>query len=403
MKALLYSPSRRTRRLRVALALVILIWSLVEVLHIKYTLVQQAHSDPGILGDEKLYIAGIHWNSEKILREAWIPAVVDLANAIGPENVFISIQESGSWDDTKGALLHLDQQLAANNISREIILDKTTHLDEISRPPTGEGWIETPIGKTELRRIPYLANLRNLVLQPLYDKESEGIIYDKILFLNDVVFTANDITKLLSTRGGNYAATCSLDFSKPPNFYDTFALRDSDGHDMLMQSWPYFRSRASRHALKTSQPAPVTSCWNGIVAMDASPFYQNSPLKFRGISDSLAKSHLEGSECCLIHTDNPLSRDKGVWLNPNVRVGYNIPAYLAVNPGDDVWLSAGSIFWGLWMNRMLRWFSTPWFKEYVVSSRVARWEGQGSGDREMGRVCLVNEMQVLTENGWAHR
>ncbi|KAE8349943.1 cryptococcal mannosyltransferase 1-domain-containing protein [Aspergillus coremiiformis] len=402
-KASPYILYRKTRRLRSALALVIVAWTLAEVLLIKYTLVQQASSESRALGSERIYITGLHWNSEKILREAWIPAVVDLAMAIGRENVFVSVQESGSWDDTKGALRLLDQQLAEYDIPRRIILDETTHRDEISKPPTGQGWIQTPIGQTELRRIPYLAHLRNLVMQPLYEQQREGVIYDKILFLNDVVFTTRDIRRLLSTRGGEYAATCSLDFSKPPNFYDTFALRDADGHDMLMQSWPYFRSRASRHALKRSQPVPVASCWNGVVAMDASPFYRTPPLKFRGISDSLAKSHLEGSECCLIHADNPLSRDKGVWLNPTVRVGYNAPAYAAVNSEDNSWLSTISIISGLWENRLLRWWTTPWLKESIVWTRVSQWEKQDSEHRENGPFCLVNEMQVLVENGWAHR
>ena len=77
----------------------------------------------------------MHWNSEWILREAWMPAVVDLVNAIGRDNVFLSIQESGSWDNTKGALRLLDSHLALNDIPRRIILDNTTHQDEISNPP----------------------------------------------------------------------------------------------------------------------------------------------------------------------------------------------------------------------------------------------------------------------------
>ena len=32
---------------------------------------------------------------------------------------------------------------------------------------------------------------------------------------------------------------------------------------------------------------------------------------------------MEGRECCLIHCDNPVL-DKGVWLNPNVRVAYRV-------------------------------------------------------------------------------
>ncbi|KAE8376934.1 cryptococcal mannosyltransferase 1-domain-containing protein [Aspergillus bertholletiae] len=403
MKAYLYCLYRKTRRLRLALFLIVIAWTLVEVLHIKYVLVQRSQPELIALGSERIYITGLHWNSEQILREAWIEAVVNLARAIGRAHVFVSIQESGSWDNTKGALQLLDQQLAENDIPSRILMDNTTHLDEISKPPTGQGWIETPMGTTELRRIPYLAKLRNVVMEPLYEQQKDGIVYDKILFLNDVVFTTPDIEELLSTRGGNYAAACSLDFSKPPNFYDTFALRDAEGHDMAMQSWPYFRSRASRQAMKESQPVPVTSCWNGVVAMDAAPFYQRSPLKFRAISDSLAKSHLEGSECCLIHADNPLSREKGVWLNPNVRVGYNSLAYAAVNPVRSPWLSGCAIASGVWKNRLIRWVSTPWFKENVVWRRLWKWERQLKENREPGSFCLIDEMQVLTENGWAHR
>ena len=69
---------------------------------------------------------------------------------------------------------------------------------------------------------------------------------------------------LLDTHGGEYAAACSLDFSKPPEFYDTFALRDSKGHEAVMQTWPYFRTYASRYAAQRSLPVPVTSCWNGM-------------------------------------------------------------------------------------------------------------------------------------------
>lgn len=137
--------------------------------------------------------------------------------------------------------------------------------------------------------------------------------------------------------------------------------------------------------------------------MDSAPFYANSPLKFRGISDSLAKSHLEGSECCLIHADNPLSSRKGVWLNPNVRVGYTPKAYAAVNPARNAWLSSFSIITGLWENRVLRWVTTPWFKENAVRKQVARWEELHPGNTEPGPFCIINEMQVLTFNGWGHR
>jgi hypothetical protein len=145
------------------------------------------------------------------------------------------------------------------------------------------------------------------------------------------------------------------------------------------------------------------------VTMDASPFYNSAtqPLRFRGTPDSLAEFHLEGSECCLIHTDNPLSASKGVWLNPNVRVGYNEDAYKAVHPGSrkaNTWIGAASTLHGSWENRILRWLTTTWFDESTVSSRIRNWRTSATHEtrEETGAACLVNEMQVLVSNGWAH-
>lgn len=76
---------------------------------------------------------------------------------------------------------------------------------------------------------------------------------------------AQDVLALLDTNRGVYAAACSLDFNKPPLYYDTFALRDSDGKPTLMQTWPYFESRLSRDAMiANAEAVPVKSCWNGI-------------------------------------------------------------------------------------------------------------------------------------------
>jgi len=170
-----------------------------------------------------------------------------------------------------------------------------------------------------------------------------------------------------------------------------------------MQEWPYFRSWTSRKALKYGEPTPVTSCWNGVVAMDAEPFYQVPRLAFRGVPDSLAKLHVEGSECCLIHADNPSSSNKGVWLNPNVRVGYNVHAYKEVNPrGSRSWMPFHLIMRGLWTNRLTRWFISPWFKELVIRRRINQWTQEHPNHYEVGTSCLINEMQILVANGWAH-
>lgn len=135
--------------------------------------------------------------------------------------------------------------------------------------------------------------------------------------------------------------------------------------------------------------------------MPASPFLGSHPLRFRGIPDSLAVSHLEGSECCLIHADNPLSPKKGVYLNPLVRVGYNVRAYAGVNPIIN-WLSARSILQGLWINRIRRWTTTEMFKEWMVHCQINKWTASSPRHQEPGKVCVINEMQVLDVYGWAH-
>ncbi|KAK0715250.1 cryptococcal mannosyltransferase 1-domain-containing protein [Lasiosphaeris hirsuta] len=413
MKAILVRPrllrqlvSRSTLR-KILVALLVL--SIIEAQLIYYRIARAQREFEAqattLLKPTRVFIASIHWNNEPILRSDWNKGVVDLVNALGPENVFVSVYESGSWDDSKGALRELDRELEKTGVGKQITLDDTTHEELVTGQPGEEGWITVSsgerAGKKALRRIPYLSRLRNLTLQPLRELAENGTTFDHVLFLGDVVFSVSDVVGLLNTNDGLYAAACSLDFSRPPLYYDTFALRDADGHEHASQTWPYFRSADSRNAMLDGVSVPVSSCWNGIVAMPTSAFTGIKGLKFRGIDDTLANSHLEGSECCLIHGDNPASRTRGVFLNPNVRVGYNRDAYDKVHaPGS--WLTLSQVYIGLWKNRFARWFTTPWLKEARIYRRVRNWEQQGEGREEPGQFCLINEMQIIVDNGWAH-
>jgi hypothetical protein len=134
--------------------------------------------------------------------------------------------------------------------------------------------------------------------------------------------------------------------------------------------------------------------------MPVAPLHTTPPLRFRGIPDSLAQSHIEGSECCLIHTDNPLSASRGVFLNPNVKVGYNGSAYDVIHAPDAI-LSPFQIYTAVWENRLRRWFTTPWWKEWEMHKRVTKWS-KDTGGEERGGYCLVNEMQVIDKRGWKH-
>ncbi|KAI5855458.1 cryptococcal mannosyltransferase 1-domain-containing protein [Tricharina praecox] len=347
----------------------------------------------------RILIASNHWNSAKIL-PVWSAAVLSLIEHLGAENVYFSLYESGSWDNTKSQLRALDHSLGQLGVPRSIILDEVTHAEEISRPRglNEPGWLfNRASARWELRRIPYLARLRNLVLSPLQDPAITNAThsFSRILFLNDVVFTAADALTLLNTRDGNYAAACALDFRYAREFYDTFALRDSKGRPAVSQRWPYFGAGLSRRLLAAGAPeVPVSSCWNGMVAFDARPFLGAGGLRFRGVDDALAELHVEGSECCLVHYDNPLTREKGrgVWVNTQVRVGYTVEAY------------EGTRNWPTWRERAWGWVTAlvtgvlglPW-RDGRIARRLQSW-----GGTEVGADCLIDEMQVLRSNGWKH-
>lgn len=187
--------SSRSRLFR-AIVVVFIIASLVDL----FSLVRARRRNNQVRdikpsSTERIFVASIHWNNEAILRSHWNGAVLRLVEHLGAKHVYVSILESGSWDDSKGALKSLDGELKRLGVERTIVLEKTTHADEIAQTPGGTGWIDTARGQQELRRIPYLSRLRNRSLEPLAKLAEKGIKFDRVLFLNDVVF---DVRPLLA-------------------------------------------------------------------------------------------------------------------------------------------------------------------------------------------------------------
>ena len=147
-------------------------------------LVNQQHTN-------SLYIASSQYNSETLLREQWIPSLVQLVKELQSVNVtvYVSIYESGSVDGTKAALSELGKSLKDLKVDHMIKLDEGTHATAIATTlATPHGWLRTLYGK-EMRRIVYLADVRNKALKPLQNLNNAGVTFDKILFLNDVVFS----------------------------------------------------------------------------------------------------------------------------------------------------------------------------------------------------------------------
>ncbi|CAK7208899.1 hypothetical protein SBRCBS47491_000254 [Sporothrix bragantina] len=424
------------------------------------SLIPPKHEYPSV------FIVSVHRNTEEILRSAWNENLLRLVDHLGHDRVYVSAVESGSQDHTKEALMDLQTQLAARGVSHTIDLGTTVweQLDELYAWPEPDtprserpGWIwDGEEGHFALRRIPYLARVRNQAMAPLLTEAArnggQGRRFDRVLWINDVAFDTEDVLTLLDTRGGHYAAACAMDFKTYPHYYDTFALRDADGDKAVSPHWPWFRSADARADVRAGRPVRVQSCWNGMVAFDAQPFYDTmpatetesspesghtpQPLLFRGVDDSLAEYHLEGSECCLIHADNPQSRfsdvptsssrrrrlgvdvdaeagkDIGVWLNPNVRVAYTAPVYRQVRAGgagnNGVFPGGFSAVYGTWANRWQRALSSVQFvlEGQTVLNRLRRWRAEtptGEPPRsEPGAVCLINEMQIMWQNGWKH-
>ncbi|KAK4942672.1 hypothetical protein LTR10_017621 [Elasticomyces elasticus] len=417
----------RTRRLLwvvVYLALAALTFDLLSILkryrEFSRNLTSHTFTEPSTLPspvrNQKIFICAQFWTSAGIIQERWGQALLDLIGVLGKDNVYVSIYESGSWDNTKELLQALEKVLVENSVPRTVILDPTTHEDEVNASPLDEqgnprpGWIQTTtvgVGK-ELRRIPYLARLRNKSLEPLFDMHAQGHDFDKILFINDVVFRPSDVLSLLATNQGSFSAACAMDFHYPPAYYDTFALRDTEGYGSIMTSFPYFRSVESRETMLQGRAIKVQSCWNGMIAMDTAPFYEG--LRFRALPDSLASKHLEASECCLIHTDMTAMNlaGNGIYMNPSVRVGYTVNAYNLTHAGPEkTFVSSMQYVKGMWLNRIRR-NVLPTVPKVIkeIDTKIARWKKEGGNSlekrEETGQLCIIDEQHILIWNGWKH-
>lgn len=140
---------------------------------------------------KSIYIASVQYNSDVILQAHWIPSLLQLVKELQAVdlNVYVSIYESGSEDGTKATLSELAASLKSLSIDHTVHLDNETHAAAIEKSLSStstSGWLRTRYGK-ELRRISYLANVRNRALEPLRALNQAGIRFDKVLFLNDVV------------------------------------------------------------------------------------------------------------------------------------------------------------------------------------------------------------------------
>ena len=361
--------------------------------------------------NQKIFIAAsIYDKGGRLLGGAWGEAVLELINMLGNRNVFLSIYENASGEAALGAQYKFQQRVQCQH---NLVLEDSPPVEELPR-------IRLADGSERIKRIAYLADVRNKALSPL--EEHPEIKYDKLLYLNDVIFDPMDAAQLLLSTNmdehGNtaYRAACAVDFINPFKFYDTFATRDLEGYSMGIPFFPWFTNAGSgssrEDVLAGKDAVRVKSCWGGMVAFDAKPFQANPPLRFRAMSDI----YWDASECCLIHADilGQSTFDEegdfmGVYMNPFVRVAYSnttLPWIRRVQRVERLFSIPHNL-----LNHLV---GLPWFnprRTEVVGSQVEEkvWvndeslKAGGSFQKESreasrGGYCGMRTLQVIKES-----
>jgi len=238
---------------------------------------------------------------------------------LGFQNVFVSVYENGSSDQTK-ALLRLFDGLSRSVGIRVVI-------------------------RTSLRtrgafhhRIEYLAEVRNAALAPLQElRDSEGELFDSVIFMNDVLPCTDDLLELIwQSRRQNAGITCGADYVfheeiAQPVFYDNWVARDING--TALENAPFesiFRDPPSQHKFERHLPIQVQSCWNGIAILDPAPLYAHPRVRFR--MARLAEGECSASECSLICNDYWNAGYGRIVMVPRVKLAYDNRVWQIIHP-----------------------------------------------------------------------
>ncbi|KZV75509.1 glycosyltransferase family 69 protein [Peniophora sp. CONT] len=310
-----------------------------------------------------------------------------LLDFLGPERVFISIYENGSSDRTPRLLRHFDELLNEIGTPHRIITEGTARASD----------------KEDGHRINFLAAVRNLAMEPLYDGSAattlpDGGPFDDVLWINDVFHCAADVLEVLHQRRVQSATqACALDWGVWGDqvIYDRWVLRPMSGSVLydyneisdwfmgdytreeqlahLPQLLPDDRDAATRERIQSALPTQVFSCWNGATAFDASVFAPPTDLRFRishGDFDEqgqLREMSEKASECFLSSVDLWKAGLGKIALVPKASLAYTLEDYEAHR--KDAALPAehdGSL-------EVIEWIDSP--PEKVAMQDYANWWG----------------------------
>ncbi|KXN83805.1 Alpha-1,3-mannosyltransferase CMT1, partial [Leucoagaricus sp. SymC.cos] len=168
-------------------------------------------------GKEHKYFFAINlYNSFDVIPDLFA-TLFRVASILGYHNVFVSIYENGSSDQTKALLRIFDA------LTRSVGMRVTIRTSQRTRGQFNH-------------RIEYLAEVRNSAFVPLHElRDSEGEYFDSIIFMNDILPCVDDLLELIwQSRKNNAGITCAADYMYheeigSPVFYDNWVARDING------------------------------------------------------------------------------------------------------------------------------------------------------------------------------
>ncbi|CAG9335901.1 unnamed protein product [Blepharisma stoltei] len=283
----------------------------------------QTTSSPHKRINENYFLVANYFNSQEAL-EYTIPEIKKLLKELrNGENLYVSFFENGSEDDTASLLKEFQKSLDIPNTI--IVCNMTGSNAWEGKQILGEELSKKVFKMKAEYRYRKMAGIRNVALLPLYDHTFEHNEWPtKIVFLNDIYFTADEILELIYTKEGNFDVVCPLDFYY--EFYDTLVARDVEGY-WFSGNYPFTRHNESQVLIKNNEPFEVYSCWNGIAILNAEPILKQG-VKFRPRKYDSENCECPQSECLLICTDYRKKGYDKIYINPKVRVSYEWKYYM---------------------------------------------------------------------------
>ncbi|KAI0027314.1 CAP59-like protein [Vararia minispora EC-137] len=269
-------------------------------------------------GEHKYFFAINLYNSFDIIPDLFA-TLFRVAAVLGYHNVFVSIYENGSADQTKALLRIFDA------LTRSVGLRVVIRTSQRTRGAFNH-------------RIEYLAEVRNAAFVPLHELRDAGNEYfDTIVFMNDVLPCVDDLLELIwQSRSNNAGITCAADYMfhddlGTPVFYDNWVARDING--TALENAPFeqiIHHADSSERFQHHLPIQVQSCWNGIAVLDPEPFYNPSPVRFR--MARIADGECSASECSLICNDYWEQGYGRIMMVPRVKLAYDSKVYDIIHP-----------------------------------------------------------------------